>query len=132
MSANKSPQAETFRVWAPDFDEWPASWMGIEEDLTYGRKLMPWFAGFLQALYNEGRSRKTFNQYRDNLWLLGGTIIRQVSWDEAYQDDPRERLTDAVGDDGILPDHCNQMSQVELRAFERMCRKFEKYLGDAK
>lgn len=132
MSANRSPQAESFRLWVKDFDEWPGSWMGVAEDLTYGRKLMPWFAGFLQALYDEGKTRKTFNQYRDNLWLLGGTIIRQVSLDEAYQDDPLARLTEAVVDDGILPDHYDQMIQAELKAFERMCRKFEKYLGGAK
>lgn len=103
--------------------------MGVKEDLDYGRKLLPWFAGFLQALYAEGLSRKTFSQYRDNLWLLGGTIIRKVSWDEEYSDDPLEKLRESVADDGILPDHYDQMTQAELRAFERMCRRFEKYLG---
>ena len=106
--------------------------MGDEEDLAYGRKLLPWFSGFLQALYAEGMSRKTFMQYRDNLWLLGGTIIREVSLYEEYQDDPLEKLAESVADDGILPDHYDQMTQAELRAFERMCRRFEKYLGESK
>lgn len=104
--------------------------MGDKEDLAYGRKLLPWFAGFLQALYAEGKSRKTFCQYRDNLWLLGATIIRQVSLYEEYQDDPLEKLRESVADDGILPDHYDQMTQAELTAFERMCRKFAKYLGE--
>jgi hypothetical protein len=64
-------EAESFRAWTADFDRWPESWMGVEEDLVYGRKLLPWFAGFLQALHTEGLSRKTFTPYRDNLWLLG-------------------------------------------------------------
>jgi hypothetical protein len=27
-----------FHVWAPDLDSWPQSWMGVPEDLEYGRK----------------------------------------------------------------------------------------------
>jgi len=106
--------------------------MGIEEDLAYGRKLLPYFSGFLQALHAEGMSRKTFAQYRNNLWLLGGTFVREVSLYEEYQDDPLEKLIESVADDGILPDHYDQMTQAELRAFERMCRRFEKYLGESK
>ncbi|RJX30498.1 MAG: hypothetical protein C4531_08875 [Desulfurivibrio sp.] len=132
VNANRSTGSESFRVWVPDFDEWPESWMGVEEDLAYGRKLLPWFSGFLQALYAEGMSRKTFRQYRDNLWLLGATIIREVSLYEEYQDDPLEKLAETVADDGILPDDYDQMTEAELRAFERMCRRFEKYLGESK
>jgi hypothetical protein len=132
MNVDGNNEAQSFRAWAPDFDGWPVSWMGIKEDLAYGRKLLPWFAGFLQALYAEGMSRKTFTQYRDNLWLLGGTIIRKVSMYEEYQADPLEKLAESVADDGILPDDYNHMTKAELRAFERMCRRFEKYLGESK
>ncbi len=83
-------------------------------------------------LYDEGLSRKTFAQYRDPLWSLGGTIIREVSLYEEYQDDPLGKLRESVADDGILPDHYDQMTQAELNAFERMCRRFEKYLGECK
>ena len=106
--------------------------MGIGEDLAYGRKLLPYFSGFLQALHAEGMSIKTFAQYRDNLWLLGGTIVREVSLYEEYQDDPLAKLAESVVDDGILPDHYDQMTQAELRAFEHMCHRFEKYLGESK
>ena len=106
--------------------------MGVAEDLAYGKKLLPWFAGFLQALYAEGLSRKTFVQYRDHLWLLGGTIISRVSLYEEYHDDPLEKLRESVANDGILPDHYDQMTQAELKAFQRMCRRFEKYLGECK
>jgi len=128
MSIDRNNEADSFRAWTPNFDSWPKSWMGVEEDLAYGKKLMPWFGDFLQALYVEGLSRKTFAQYRDHLWSLGGTIIRDVSLYEEYQDDPLEKLRESVVDDGILPDHYDQMTQAELKAFERMCRRFEKYL----
>jgi hypothetical protein len=57
VSTSKNSNAESFRAWVPDFDRWLVSWMGVEEDLAYGRRLLPWFAGFLQALYDEGVSR---------------------------------------------------------------------------
>jgi hypothetical protein len=132
VNENRSENKESFRAWVPNFDRWPKSWMGVEEDLDYGRKLLPWFADFLQALYVEGLSRKTFAQYRDNLWLLGGTIIREVSLYEEYQVDPLVKLRESVADDGILPDHYDQMTQAELNAFERMCRRFVKYLREPK
>ena len=53
---------------------------------------------------------------------------RQVSLYAEYQDDPLEKLRESVADDGILPDHYDQMAQAELKAFERMCRRLEKYL----
>lgn len=132
MNVDNNNETESFRVWAPDFDSWPKRWMGVAEDLAYGQKLLPWFAGFLQALYDEGVSRKTFAQCRDHLWSLGGTIIREVSLYDEYQTDPLEKLCASVADDGILPDRYDQMSQAELKAFERMCRKVEKYLGESK
>ena len=118
----------TFRDWAPDFDGWPNSWMGVEEDLEYGRKILPYFEHFLQELYSEGLSRKTFVQYRDNLWLLGGSIITGVSNFEEHHENPLDKLYDSVVSDGILPDHYDDMSESELNAFARMCRKFEKFL----
>lgn len=128
MNMVRKNESDSFRAWAPDFDGWPKSWMGVAEDLAYGKQLMPWFAGFLQALCDEGLSRKTFAQYRDHLWLLGGTIIRKVSLYEEYQNDPLGKLRESVADEGILPDHYDQMTRAELKAFERMCRRFEKYL----
>lgn len=123
-----SDNSSSFRHWAPDFDGWPNSWMGVKEDLDFGRKLLPYFEDFLQALYAERLTRKTFVQYRDNLWLLGGTIISRGSLFDDYQADPLATLIDAVEMDGILPDHHKSLNQAELRVFSRMCRRFEKNL----
>jgi hypothetical protein len=117
------------RDWAPDIDRWPRSWMGIKEDLEYGKKLLPFLEEFLQGLIEEGMSRKTFVQYRDNVWLLGGTIISKVSLFEEYGIEPLEKLRESVACDGILPDDSHHMRADELRAFERMCRRLEKFLA---
>ncbi len=127
MADKKAPNT-TFREWVPDLDKWPGSWMGVKEDLEYGRQIFPYFEHFLQELYDEGLSRKTFVQYRDNLWLLGGSIITGVSNYEEHHIDPLKKLHDSVIADGILPDHHDHMSRAELNAFARMCRKFEKFL----
>lgn len=131
VNEHKSPESESFRVWARDFDEWPTSWMHSLEDLAYGRKLLSCFSDFLNALYSEGMTRKTFVQYRDNLWLLGGTIIGKASLD-GYPENPLRILAESVADGGILPDHFDHMGKVELRAFEQMCRRFEKFLKESK
>ena len=125
---NSDVSNATFRDWAPDIDEWPNSWMGVKEDLEYGRKILPYFEQFLQELYDDGLSRKTFVQYRDNLWLLGGSIITGVSNFEEHNENPLDKLYDSIVSDGILPDHYDDMSEAELNAFARMCRKFEKFL----
>ena len=125
---NNSASNATFRDWAPDSDEWPDSWMGVKEDLEYGRQILLYFEQFLQELFDEGLSRKTFVQYRDNLWLLGGSIITRVSNFEEYNEDPLDKLYDSVVSDGLLPDHYDDMSEAELNAFARLCRKFEKFL----
>jgi hypothetical protein len=116
------------RDWAPDIDRWPRSWMGVEEDLEYGKQLLPYFEGFLRDLLEQGVSKKTFMQYRNNAWLLGGSIITDVSLNEEYAVDPFKKLLESVECDGILPDGFDSMSEAEMRSFERTCRRFEKFL----
>ena len=96
MNKKKTTRPRDFRTWTPDFDEWPERWMGMEEDLDYGRRLLPYFAEFLQALLEEGLSRRTFALHRDNLWLLGGTIISRVNLFEEYADDPADHTTGSI------------------------------------
>ncbi len=128
MNRKKTTRPRDFRTWTPDFDEWPERWMGMEEDLDYGRRLLPYFAEFLQALLEAGLSRRTFALHRDNLWLLGGSIVSRVNMFEEYADDPLDKLTRCVAGGGILPDLFHQMSDSELDEFARTCRRLERYL----
>lgn len=41
MNGKSLYDKEQFRKWAPDFDRWPKSWMGVAEDYAYGKMLMP-------------------------------------------------------------------------------------------
>lgn len=115
----------------PDFERWPQSWMGTQEDLEYGKKMLPFMEGFIRYLMAQDLSRKTLKVYIDNIWVLGGTIIRDVSIYERHKRDPRQKILEAVESGGCLPEPSANMSAWDLASFERMCAKFEKFLKGA-
>src|SRR4051812_15303985 len=59
-------------------DDWPRGWMGLEQDLPLGEKLVACFRPFLEELVVSDLSRKTIQKHVDNLWALGGEIIRDL------------------------------------------------------
>lgn len=116
------------RELSPDFDEWPKRWMGLKEDLEYGKKLLPYMEEFLNELIKRDLSRKTLKNHIDNTWLLGGSIIRQVSMYEEYKTAPLKKLMESVETGGMPPDGYEHMTERDLRAFERTCELFEEFL----
>jgi hypothetical protein len=75
--------------------------MGVEKDLLPGEALITCFRPFIEYLTSTGLSPKTIRQHGDNLWAIGGEIIRDL------HDDPRLRkktadqlLRAAVHEDG--------------------------------
>ena len=118
----------TLRELSPDFDEWPERWMGLKVDLEYGKKLLPYMEEFLNNLIKRDLSRKTLKDHIDNTWLLGGSIIRQVSTYEEYKTAPLKKLTASVETGGMLPDGYDGMTERDLKAFERTCELFEEFL----
>ncbi len=113
----------------PDFTEWPERWMGIEEDLKYGRQLLEEMRPFAEFLAGSNLARKTIKRHLDNLWLLGGEIIREVSLYEEYSVPASQTLREAIGrDGGPWCRHLN--SEAEVNSFDSTCRKLYKYLVD--
>jgi hypothetical protein len=95
----------------PDFDRWPKSWMGTETDLEYGKKLLPFIEKFIDYLVSKDLSRKTLKEYIDNVWVLGGTIIKDVSISNEHKEDPHKRIMEAVESGSCLPEHSSRMSE---------------------
>lgn len=118
----------TLRELSPDFDEWPQRWMGMPEDIAYGKKLLPYMEAFLNDLLKRDLSRRTLKNYIDYTWLLGGSIMTRVSNDEKYSVPALKMLQQSVEMGGILPDGYDHMTEKESRAFERTCELFEEYL----
>lgn len=110
----------------PDLEEWPRRWQGFDEDIPPGRQIVDSFRPFLEYLaLNYARS--TARRHADNLWILGGEIIRRL------HDSPRlrqrsmaELVFQTVADGGPLPYHRDSVAQ--LRSFEATCKKLRRFL----
>jgi hypothetical protein len=111
-----------------DLDDWPHSWMGMEKDLPPGEALVVCFRPFIEHLAASSLSPKTIRRHVDNLWLLGGEIIRDLNYTPALRKVPAEKLIrDAVGADGG-PLIYNG-SEEEQRSLDSTCRKLHRFLN---
>lgn len=102
--------------------------MGVEADLPSGDALVVCFLPFIEHLTSTDLSSKTIRRHVDNLWLLGGELIR------ALHDDPARRkidagrfLNEAIDDDGG-PLIYNG-SEDEQRSLDSTCRKLHRFLN---
>lgn len=110
-----------------DLADWPRSWMGFEKDLPPGEKIVNYFLPFLQDLVGLNLSRKTMRKHADNLWILGGEIIRDLNETPSLRKVPVEDLVfDVLQEGGPLLYHGD--SEEEQRSFESTCRKFRRFL----
>src|ERR1700676_5232767 len=83
-----------------DLDTWPRSWMGLEKDLPPGEELVACLRPFIEHLASSSLSTETIRRHVDNLWPLGGEIIRDLNYDPSRRKLAAQRLLrDAVGAD---------------------------------
>jgi hypothetical protein len=114
-------------AYRPDLTSWPHSWMGVPHDLLPGRRIVAYFHPFLEHLVQRNLSARTLRRHVNNLWLLGGEIIRDLNQTPSLRNVPIERLVfDLVQDGGPLLYHSD--SEEELRSFESTCRRFRRFL----
>ena len=110
-----------------DLDRWPHSWMGLEKDLPPGEELLVCFRPFLEYLATSRLSPKTIRMHVDNLWMLGGEIIRHLHYDPSLRKFAADRLIhDAIYADGGPLLHNG--SEEEQRSFDSTCRKLYRFL----
>jgi len=55
--------------------------MGVEKDLPPGEALVSGLRPFIEHLALCGLAPRTIRRHVDNLWLLGGEIIRELNYD---------------------------------------------------
>jgi hypothetical protein len=110
-----------------DLYQWPNRWMGEERDLPPGRRLVECFTPFLVDLAASGLSTRTIRKHVDNLWILGGEIIRDLNETPSLRrKDVEHLLFDALDDEGGPLIHNG--SEAEQRSFDSTCRKFHRFL----
>jgi len=101
--------------------------MGLEKDLPPGEDLLVCFRPFLDHLAASNLSPKTIRRHVDNLWMLGGEIIRHLHFDPSLRKVPADRLVrDAIYADGGPLIHNG--SEDEQRSFDSTCRKLNRFL----
>jgi hypothetical protein len=110
-----------------DLNEWPRTWMGFPKDVPPGEKIVACFRPFLTHLIQLQLSRKTLRKHVNNLWVLGGEIIRKLNDTPSLRKVSIDDLVfDVVEDGGPLPYGCD--SEEEGRSFESTCRKLRRFL----
>jgi len=110
-----------------DLDNWPRTWMGLEKDLPPGEQLLACLRPFMEQLASSRRTPKTIRRHVDNLWLLGGEIIRDLNYDPSLRKIAAEKLLRSVihEDGGPL---VHNGSEDEQRSFDSTCRKLYRFL----
>jgi hypothetical protein len=78
-------------------DDWPESWAGMRADVSIGQGLVEEMRPFIIHLHTQGLTRKTVRRHLDNLWSIGGEIIRAVNDDDGLRrKKPRVLLLNSV------------------------------------
>jgi hypothetical protein len=105
-------------------DGWPRSWMGWEKDLASGEKLINCFRPFLEELVRSDLSPKTIQKHVDNLWALGGEIIRDLNENPSLRRKPIEQiLDDKIDDEGGPLVYALESEEPLQRSLDSTCRK---------
>ena len=112
-------------------DTWPRSWMGWEKDLPPGEQLVACFRPFLEDLVASDLSPKTIQKHVDNLWALGGEIIRDLNENPFLRKKTiQQLLDDRINDDGG-PLLYGVDSEEQQRSFDSTCRKLYHFLSQS-
>jgi len=115
--------------YCPDLSNWPESWRFDDPDIVVGERIVQYFVPFLLHLLEQKLATKTLHKHRDNIWLLGGEVIRERYEDDKLMKLPVEQLIlKMIHEDGgplIYP----RISETEQESFDATCRKFYRFLN---
>lgn len=112
-------------------NEWPRSWQGVKEDIPYGQEIIKYMIPFIDEMKNKGLSIKTINKHIDNLWVLGGNIIKDLNDYEENRELPALKMILNCIDSNEGP-LINDFSELQQDGFDSTCRKFYKFLKNRK
>ena len=102
--------------------------MGLEKDLPPGEELVACLRPFIEHLASSSLSPKTIRRHVDNLWMLGGEIIRDLHYDPSLRKMAADRLLrNVIHEDGGPLIHNG--SEEEQRSFDSTCRKLHRFLS---
>jgi hypothetical protein len=119
--------AQRLRQAVPDLDDWPRSWHVEPADILVGEQIVQVLTPFLLHLLDQGLAKATVSRHRDNLWMLGGELIRR-----RYDDDvlAKKQVKDALcelieGDGGPLM--WPRITEAQQDSLDATCRKLRRF-----
>jgi hypothetical protein len=127
--ASSSPR-HNLEHYCRDLNSWPGSWMGLEKDLLPGKKLVACFRPFLEALAASDLTPKTIQRHVDNLWALGGEILRDLhEIPSLRRQSIQQILADRIDDEGGPLVYALESEESLQRSLDSTCRKLHRFLG---
>ena len=110
-----------------DIQEWPKSWEGVKEDIQYGQEIIKIIMPFIEEMKIKKQSPKTINKHIDNLWMLGGTIIKEINYDDDLRKlPPEEMILKSI--DSFEGPLIQEFTDYQQEEFDCTCRKFYKFI----
>jgi hypothetical protein len=121
--------APDLATYCPDLATWAQSWCGEERDVIPGQQIVALITPFLEHLLDQGLSRKTRNLHRDNLWLLGGEVIRDINETPKLRKRQVAELIRAAIENDEGPLVHGGLSEQQQRSFDSTCKKLNRFLS---
>ncbi len=123
--------AQRLRQAVPDLDDWPRSWHVEPADIPVGQQIVEVLTPFLLHLLDQGLAKSTMRRHRDNLWTLGGELIRcRYDDDELANTHVKDALRQLIAGDGG-PLMWPRISEPEQDSLDATCRKFNRFLRES-
>ena len=123
--------AQRLRQACPDLDDWPGSWHVEPADIVVGQQIVQVLTPFLLHLLDQGLAKTTVRRHRDNLWLLGGEVIRcRYDDDELARQDAADAIRQLIERDGA-PLMWPRITEAEQDALDGTCRKLNRFMRES-
>lgn len=122
-------EASLLQKACPDLQEWPMTWRYDDSDIAPGTAIVALFKPFLLKLLGLKLSRRVFNRHRDNLWLVGGELIRRRQEQAPLRRLPTDQLIERFIDEDGGPLISSTMLDSEQDSIDGTCRKLHKFLN---
>ena len=104
--------------------------MGLEKDLPPGEKLVGCFRPFLDELVGSDLPPQTIQKHVDNLWALGGEIIRDLNETPSLRRKSIEQiLAERIDDEGGPLVYALESEESLQRSLDSTCRKLHRFLN---
>ena len=102
--------------------------MGLEKDVAPGEKLVACFRPFLEDLVASELSPKTLQKHVDNLWALGGEIIRDMHENPSLRKKNMEQiLDDRMDEEGGPLVYAMESEEGPQRSLDSTCKKLYRF-----